>query len=197
MIRSFWLAVALSLASCGGQAQPAQQRHGDPLATADAATLYEEGKGYAAAGDLVRSEQYLVAALDKGHSSHEVLPLLVEVCVRGNRYDTALFHTKPYLERNPANWRLRYLTATLNSAVGREHRAIEHLEQVLVDAPAEPDAYYTLGQLLWIRNDKPRAVQLLGMYLQLAPQGRHVAKAHSLLRLWEANQPSAESGEEP
>ncbi len=191
LIRSFWLVVVLSfVATCGGREQPKQQRHGDPLATADAAALYAEGRGYAAVGDLVRSEQYLVAALNKGHSSHEVLPLLVEVCVRGNRYDTALFHTKPFLERDPANWRLRYLMATLHSAVGREDRAIEHLEQVLVDAPTEPDAHYTLGRLLWARNDKPRAVLLLQQYLELAPDGGHVASASSLLRLWKANQPA-------
>lgn len=190
----FTIAVAVTTAlagACTSARQGNATTPSDPLTDVDGSALFAEGQRHAQSGDLVRAEQYLVAAIDKGHPSAEVLPVLMEVCIAGDRFDTALSHARPHLLREPQNWSLRYMVATLYSAVGKTPLAIEHLERVLMDAPEEANAHYTLGKLMWQENDNARAVALMERYISLAPKGNHAPDARALLLQWERQEPVA------
>ncbi len=186
------LALALGTA-CTSASQKPSAGPGDPLVQVESAALFDQGKRLAQEGDLVRSEQYLVAAMDKGHPIEEVLPILIEVCIAGSRYDTALHHARPHLLRDPENSSLRYIVATLYHAIGRQPLAVEHLERVILDAPNEPNAYYTLGKIFWKEKEAERATELMQKYVELAPDGSHAPDARALLVQWQRRMPAIDA----
>ena len=85
---------------CASRA-PAAPGNPDPLASAPAALLLERGRAFAAAGDTIRAEQYLVAAMRRGAEDHKVAPVLIGTCIRGQRYRAALAHTERFVRRHP------------------------------------------------------------------------------------------------
>ena len=172
----------VGLAACSASHGSASVRSADPLQDTRAAELFAEGKQLARSGDTLRAEQYFVAAVERGYSAKEVLPFLIDVCVKSNRLDSALSHAIPVLRRDPSNWRLRYLVATLHSALGSEQLAQIEFLRVLGEAPNAPAPHFALGRLLWDR--KPNAAKpLLERYLELAPHGNHASEARALMAL--------------
>ncbi|MEM9068504.1 MAG: tetratricopeptide repeat protein [Myxococcota bacterium] len=148
----------------------------------EAERLYNHGTALAGRGDLVRAEQYIVAAIERGYSREEALPTLLQVCVAGQRHAAALRHAEPYLRDHPDNWSLRYVVATLHLGLGRVSRAQSELEQVIEDAPQEANPYYTLGTMYRDQmQDEEEATRWFNRYLELAPRGDHAAEVRRWL----------------
>lgn len=168
---------------CAGAPSSSRTPTPDPLADVEADDLYAHGLGMAERGDLVRAEQYILAAIEKGYDRGEALPSLLRVCIASQRYAIALRHANPYLQEHPEDWALRYLVATLHLAVGSEDRARADLEKVIRDAPEQAVPYYTLGMLHHERHaDMGAARQYLERYVELAPEGEHIEEVRDLLR---------------
>ena len=83
-------------------------------------------------GDLFRAEQYLIAARAQGHDDATTTYWLVRVCVSAGRYHSALRHGQERLSRNPGDWRLRFVVASIHEALGEISKA---REQYLVLEP--------------------------------------------------------------
>lgn len=134
-----------------------------------------------ARGDYIRAEQYLVAAMERGHPSHEVVPVLLDACVRGRRYQSALDHAAAQLRRTPEDWRLRYVVATLHESLGEREKARLELERILVGDPSFANAHYSLALLLSSAGDHQGGRAHLSRYLELDPDGIYAAEARARL----------------
>jgi tetratricopeptide (TPR) repeat protein len=98
---------------------------------ADARTLLERGKAFAAIGDHTRAEEYLASAIDAGANPQEVLPILIEVCVRTGRYRSAIQHGENHLRKHPKDVQTRVILGALYAAINEAQRARAQLEQVV------------------------------------------------------------------
>ncbi|MCB9598988.1 MAG: tetratricopeptide repeat protein [Sandaracinus sp.] len=174
---------ALTAVGCGGstprESRPAMP---DPLGDVQAEELYGHGAALAQQGDTVRAEQYVVAAIERGYPVGDALPLLIEVCVASNRLSSALSHAEPFLREHPGQWPLRHVVGTLYLGLGRVDDAQREFERVVSEAPDAAMPHFHLGMLLYeTRGDRDAARPHLERYLELAPEGRHVAEARSVL----------------
>jgi predicted Zn-dependent protease len=180
MLRGVPIAIALCV-GCG-HAPPPDDRP-DPSSDVDAQTLFETGKALLARNDLIRAEQYFTAAAARGWDPRETTPLIVEACIRSNRFSSALSHAEPYLAQHPDDWRLRLVVATIELGMGRPGAAEEHVRAVAESQPEEPLAHFLLGTIaLEHRGDDDAARTHLAHYLSLAPQGEHAEAARSALQ---------------
>jgi tetratricopeptide (TPR) repeat protein len=147
--------------------------------------LIARGKAFAAVGDTTRAEEYYAAALDAGAADKDVVPLLLEVCVRDQRYRAAIEYARSYVERHPDDIRGRYILGTLYQAVGDGKSARSELEVVVSKAPEQADPHFALALVL--RDDERDLVAAEGQfreYLRLAPNGAHAEEARaSLMRV--------------
>ncbi|MDH5491710.1 MAG: tetratricopeptide repeat protein [Myxococcales bacterium] len=131
-------------------------------------------------GDMVRAEQYLSAAMERGYPEDRVVPQLIRVCVASSRISAALSYAEPYLAAHPTQWRLRYLVATLHLGLRRIPEAVADLEAVIGQRPEDPTAHYTLGIILRDHiGDGHGAREHFSRYLELAPEGAHAEEARS------------------
>jgi tetratricopeptide (TPR) repeat protein len=177
------LSIALGLA-CGASSTPPNARPAmpDPLADVEAEELYAHGAALAQQGDSMRAEQYIVAAVERGFPVDEALPLLIQVCVASDRLSSALSHAEPHLRQHPDRWPLRHVVGTLYLGLGRVDDAQRELERVVDQAPNAAMPHFHLGMLLYEnRGDREAARPHLERYLELDPDGRHVAEARSVL----------------
>lgn len=201
------LVLGLSLATIGCGAASSAPRAGqspDPLDTVSPEELYRRGVLLVQAGDSVRAEQYIAAAIDRGFSEDQAMPALMQACVSSSRLTAALTYAEPYLLRNPSNWPLRMLVASLHMGLAQHERAREELDRVLRDAPEEPpEAHYFLGVLLRDElEDLEGARGHFRRYLALAPEGEHRDEALAALpeeergipRRMERHAPAPEEG---
>jgi tetratricopeptide (TPR) repeat protein len=144
--------------------------------------LVERGKLFAEMGDYNRAAQYFSAALDNGADSKTVLPLLLQTYVSSQRYRVAIDVGNNYLQKNPLDYRLRYLVGTLYAAIGETGKARDEYQQVLVTNPKHAQAHYSLAVLLrdsdqdWVKADYH-----FRQYLKLAPKGPHAEEARASL----------------
>jgi predicted Zn-dependent protease len=107
-----------------------------------------------------------------------VLPRLLRVCVGAQRYRAAVEYARPYLERDPDTWPLRFLVASIHIGLGEPRSAQRHLELLLVHNPRHAEAHFTLAQLL--RDDLHDPAQAdvhFREYLALEPEGTHASEA--------------------
>ncbi|RMH36669.1 MAG: hypothetical protein D6689_22065 [Deltaproteobacteria bacterium] len=153
----------------------------DPIASVSAAELAARGRAYARAGDLVRAEQYLAAALAKGGDDRDIVPQLVEVCVAGSRLRAAIAHADSYLARHPGDAGMRYVLGALRWAAGDRDGARAELRRALELAPRLADAEFALGQIAVEQDDDEAARRHMARYLALAPSGRHAREARALV----------------
>ena len=148
----------------------------------DPAFLVERGKAFAAAGDLVRAEQYLAAALTVGGDERVVVPLLVRVCVASHHYRLASDYADQLLARNPNDSRLRLLVGALYVSIGSPARAREHLERAARELPSDGDVQFAVA--VFFRDDladKAAADPYFREYLRLQGNGAHAAEARASL----------------
>src|SRR6185369_4867731 len=130
------------------------------------------------ASDYTRAEQYLNLATQSGGDASQILPRLIDVCVRDQRYRAALEYAEQHLRRHPRAYRLRYVEATLLRALGDVAKSRQELERVLDASPNYADAHYSLALLL--RDELGsylEADQHFREYLRLAPGGNHAEEA--------------------
>ncbi|MCS6799506.1 MAG: tetratricopeptide repeat protein [Myxococcota bacterium] len=172
-------AVGACLLGCG----PAATREptpppADPVMHLDGRELLRRGVALASRGDLVRAEQYLVAAMQRGEPPERVLPVLLRVCIAASRLRAALDYATPHLERNPHDWALRLVVASIHLGLDRPQRARVELERVVAQVPDRPEGHYLLAVVLRDHAaDLERARHHFERYLELAPQGPHAAEA--------------------
>ena len=169
----------------------------DPLLSVGAEELYRDGERMAQAGDPLRAEQYLNAAIQRGYPAQRALPLLLRVCIASSRLGVALQYATPYLQLHPEDYRLRYLVAAVQIGLGRASEARMELMRVVRDAPDFAEAHYLLGVLLRDHlNDSEGAAQAFTTHQRLKPDGLHGAEVSAWLRehgAQAATQPAAAS----
>jgi tetratricopeptide (TPR) repeat protein len=144
--------------------------------------LVQRGKMFARLGDYTRASQYFSAALDAGADPHLVLPLLMRTYVVSQRFRLAIETGEHYLAKNPRDHYLRFLVATLYSAIDQPERARKHLERVVAQNPANAEAHFALAVLLRDRDrDWVGADHHFRQYLRLEPSGSHAEEARGSL----------------
>jgi tetratricopeptide (TPR) repeat protein len=169
------IALVVLLAACGhaSPSGPDGEPPADPIADVAPDELYRRGVALAQRGDLVRAEQYLAAALDRGFPKERGVPVLLRVCVASSRLSTALGYATPYLEEHPNDWSLRHLVATIHLGLGHADDARRELERVIADAPSQAEPHYLLGVVLRDELGEIDAAEPhFRRYLELAPDGR-------------------------
>ena len=133
-------------------------------------------------GDLLRAEQYLIAARTQGYDESTVAYWLVRVCVSAGRYHSALGHALGYLRIHPSDWRFRLIVASIHDALGDSARAQAELKTVVEAEPASPLPRYLLAM---VYRQQPvtsgDAVPHLEAYLDLDPNGPHAEEARAIL----------------
>jgi len=181
LIRIITLVAVASLGLGCASSQVKNTPRTDPLREASSADLLERGKALLAQGDYIRAEQYLTGAVKLGKKRQDVLPLLLEACVRSGRYHAALGHANESLTHNPEDWRLRFMVATLYYSLGDTVRAQEELARVLREESSYAPAHYVLGEVLVAVGDAASSKASFERYLELAPKGARAAEARARL----------------
>ena len=186
MIRARILLGLTTLLLSAGCVRGAGSEVGSRLAVAEQASRPEvairKARAFARIGDFARAEQYYRLALDGGADERELTPLVVEACVRDQRYQDAVQHVENYLRRHPEDGRLRFVLASLEAAIGGHQRAQREYEKVLQAEPNNPDAHYALAVLLRDRIANLSAADAhFREYLRLRPGGRHAEEARAAL----------------
>ena len=175
----------LLLSGCAhAPASELEQRAGVVQRAREPQLLFEQAQAFASVGDYARAEQYSSLALENGAREEQVLPLLLQTCVRDQRYRDAVQYLQDYLRRRPAAHQLRFVLATLHAALGDVVAARDELERSLARAPDNAEAHYTLAVLLRDgSSDFAAADTHFREYLRLSPEGPHAEEAsESLLR---------------
>ena len=158
-------------------------RANGPSRPLQAHALFERGRTLAERGDPSRAEQYLELAIRAGYPERAAIVPLVRVCIAASRLRAALGYARGYLRRSPAEWRLRYLVAAIESALGRPRKAAQELERVLADRPEAAQAHYLLGVLQRDAFGDPRAARAsFRAYLAHAPDGVFADEVQAWLR---------------
>ena len=151
------------------------QREGEP------ARLLGQARAFARMGDYTRAEQYIDAARLSGADPDDLLPLLLEVCIKDKRYRSAVQHSEDYLRKRPSAHRVRFMLATLHVGLGQPETARRELERVLRAAPDHAAAHYMLALVLRDLGHPGVADEHFRAYLRLDPHGRHAESAESAL----------------
>jgi tetratricopeptide (TPR) repeat protein len=102
------------------------------------------------------------------------MPLLIDVCVRDQRYRAALAYAEEHLRQHPRSFQLRYIEATLLRALGDVAKSRQELQRVLDASPEYANAHYSMALLL--RDELGRYAEAdrhFREYLRLAPRGLH------------------------
>jgi Tfp pilus assembly protein PilF len=133
-------------------------------------------------GDVTRAEQYLSAALDAGGNASEILPELVQVCVKAKRYRVAIEYASPWLERSPNDVKLRFVLASLRATVGDVLLARDDFDRIVKQEPGDAAAHFAYAVLLHDQlGDAVSADKEFRRYLELDPNGKHADVARSFL----------------
>ncbi|HYQ03427.1 MAG TPA: tetratricopeptide repeat protein [Polyangiaceae bacterium] len=174
---SFAFALCLGLGACAHEAKQPQlsDRDAEQQQVAD---WVQRAHRLSDAADYTRAEQYLNLATKHGGDPAQVMPLLIDVCVRDQRYRAALQYAEEHLRRHPREYRLRYIEATLLRALGDIAKSRQELQRVLEASPDYADAHYSMAVLLRDQlGSYVEADQHFREYLRLAPRGQHAEEA--------------------
>lgn len=154
----------------------------EQLSTITAEDLFRLGVSHSLSGDLLRGEQYLGAARQRGYDPARVTYWLVRVCLAGNRYRSALRHVAPYLRDHPSDWPLRLVAASIHEVLGDTVTARSELERIVEEEPTLSLSHYRLA-MIYQKTDvnRQRAKAHLEAYLDLRPHGPHAAEVRSAL----------------
>ncbi|MFZ1864121.1 MAG: tetratricopeptide repeat protein [Polyangiales bacterium] len=155
----------------------------DTIASVTADRLFDFGLHYAGQGDLQRAEQYLSAARQRGYDERVAVFWLLRICVFAGRYHAALEHADTYLKKQPDDWALRLVIASIHEALGDFSRARAVLESIVQSEPDRALPHYRLALLYSAQHSEPAMVRRhLQEYLRLAPDGTHGAEVVATLR---------------
>ncbi len=180
-VRVVILPLALALGACTPKS-PVEQQVELVREEQTADKLLGRGKAFAQVGDYTRAEQYLAAAIDAGAPVGEALPLLMRVCIAEKRYRAAINHGMPHLNKQPDDYKLRFVLGSLYATIGDSAMAWEHLKKVAEDQPEHAEVQFAMGMLaLEADGDIVTADGHFREYLRLEPNGAHAAEARSHL----------------
>ncbi|MGC4067147.1 MAG: hypothetical protein QM784_21410 [Polyangiaceae bacterium] len=130
------------------------------------------------AGDFGRAEQYAEFAARNGAKAEAVVPLVLEACIRDQRFRAAVEHGRYHLKRHPSDDAVRLLVASIHGVLGEPDLARREFERVIEDHPDWAQAHYSLAVLLRDEvGDFSAADAHFREYLRLAPEGAHRAEA--------------------
>jgi thioredoxin-like negative regulator of GroEL len=208
------LAFAITTACAPTPAQKVEADLASVRKESDAKTLVERGKGFAAVGDHTRAEEYLASGIEAGADPRDVLPLLMDVCVKTGRYRSAIQHGENHLRKHPHDMQTRVVVGALYVAINESKQARVQLEQVVkVDpgkveageadaaAPSAPrlqaQAHYLLAVVARDNdNDVVATDRHFRAYLRIEPNGSHAeeAKASLLKQVQPVVQPVEDGG---
>ncbi len=177
---------AVAATACGGASTHGDEPPpADPVQSVEATQLFQRGLELAQSGDLLRAEQYIGAAVLRGYPEADALPVLIRVCVSASRLRIAIGYAEPYLARNPDDWSLRMVVASLYLGLDDAVKARHELEQVIGEVPDQPEPHYLMAVLLRDEvGDPDGAAEHFRRYLALAPDGTHAAEVtHALERI--------------
>ncbi|MCG8554971.1 MAG: hypothetical protein MJD61_06735 [Proteobacteria bacterium] len=180
-------AIASTLLGCVGTTvhkppQPAKTAAPASFDDVRSDALYRRGMLLAGTGDLVRAEQYLSAAIERGYPADKALAALLSVCVRAGRLRRALIHAEARMLNQPDARHLRLLIAHIALALGQRHRAHHELVRLTSAGTGSAQAHYLLGTVFCDRLPSLEAAHAhLRAYLRLAPRGKYVADARARL----------------
>jgi predicted Zn-dependent protease len=176
------LLVAVGCSSLPPASPPASPEMIEQQRAEIARSLVETGRALAAGGDSLRAEQYFRAALGAGAPARDVLPLLIAVCIKGQRYRAAVADTQEFLRQHPNASRLRFVLASLLTGLGDFPAAVDELVRLVSAEPEHVLGHYALGVLYRDRlHHAERADQEFRAYLALAPSGTHADEARASL----------------
>lgn len=174
--------LSVATAGCAASVAPHEEQRLAAERAAEPHKLVSAGDGFAALGDFTRAEQYYELALQQGAERRRLVPRLIQVCVRDQRYRDAIQYAEQHLRKFPRDHAVRFLLAGLAMGVGEAHNAKKELERLLAARPAHADAHYALAVVLRDDlGDLGRADQHFRTYLRLAPDGRHAEEARGSL----------------
>jgi len=169
--------LALCLVACT-HAVKAPELEGRTASEQQSAMLVQRANQFADAADYTRAEQYLNLATKQGGDATQVMPLLIDVCVRDQRYRAALQYAEEYLRQHPRSYRLRYIEATLLRALGDVGKSRQELQRVLDMSPDYADAHFSMAVLMRDQlGSYVEADRHFREYLRLAPAGQHAEEA--------------------
>jgi tetratricopeptide (TPR) repeat protein len=194
------VALTLGLAACAPSAsQKVEADIASVQKEANAKTLLDRGRAFATVGDHTRAEEYLASALDAGADPREVLPLLMDVCVRTGRYRSAIQHGENHLRKHPYDAETRVMVGALYTAINEGKLAKQQLERVVpppsngddekatadgtpAKARLQAQAHYLLGIVARDDdNDVVEADRHFREYLRIEPNGEHAEEAKASL----------------
>jgi len=169
VVSTFVLSALLGTAACGGSLEKERAMR---RAEESADELAKKGGAAAAAGDMTRAEQYLVAALRAGGPEKQLVQRLLFVCVADQRYPVALEYAEQYLHRHPLDPDVQFAAASLHAAIGDNGGAEQRLRSVLRTRPDWAEAHYALGTVLREEGVAGTAADEQDLaYLRLSPKG--------------------------
>jgi len=179
------VALALGCVGCGrATEEPPATASGEDGADEAAASreLVELGLAFARAGDSVRGEQYLSAALDAGADPNQALLALMQLCIKAGRFEAAAQYGEAYERDVLAKRELAMLLSGLYISLDQDDKAIKRLEQVAGDYPELALAHLLLGRLLRQKErDLEQADAHFRGYLRLEPEGIYAREARASL----------------
>jgi Tfp pilus assembly protein PilF len=176
------LLVAVSGCSHAGQAASASPADAASDEAAAAKTLLELGIQLARAGDSVRAEQYLAAALEAGADPNLALFPLLKLCIKAGRFEAAAQYAEEYQRDVAAQRELDMLLSGLYVTLEQNDKAISLLTRVTQKYPDYALAHFLLARLLHDQQrELAQADQHFRSYLRLAPQGPYAVEARELL----------------
>jgi tetratricopeptide (TPR) repeat protein len=148
----------------------------------DSKELFARGEASAAAGDMTRAEQYMVAALKAGGDDRAITQRLLVFCAADQRYPVALDYVDTYLRHHPNDTHLRFARASLYAATGDRAKAEEDLERVIAEKPEWPEAHFELATVLREKGSSALVADLhYREYLRLSPDGAYAEAARGYL----------------
>lgn len=133
-------------------------------------------------GDLLRAEQYLVAAKAQGLDDDVVVYWLVRVCVAAGRYHSALRHASAHLRSHPGDWGLRLVVASIHEALGDLESARFELETIVHTESDLALPHYRLASVYRRYSVSTEdALRHYRRYLELEPNGPHASESRAEL----------------
>jgi tetratricopeptide (TPR) repeat protein len=133
-------------------------------------------------GDYGRAEQYAEFAARNGAKAEVVMPLILEACIRDQRFRAAVEHGQHHLKRHPSDHAVRLLLASIHGVLGEPDLARRELERVIAARPDWAQAHYALAVLLRDEiGNLSEADAHFREYLRIEPDGMHRAEAEGSL----------------
>lgn len=174
--------VLLTLGGCHVASVRQNVTSGDGLSEITPRQLFAIALHHAGHGDLLRAEQYLVAAKAQGLEDAALVYWLVRVCVSAGRYHSALRHASNHLRSHPGDWGLRLIVASIHEALGDLESARFELEALVRAEPLAALPHFRLASV-YRENAlfKEDATHHYRRYLELDPDGPHASESRAAL----------------